>query len=75
MDRTPVDSSNVKSIGFENGVLEIEFANGVYRYNDVPRELADAFLSADSKGKYFAANIRKSFTGTKLEPQPVATED
>ncbi len=39
MDRTPVSSSNLASVGYdsESMVLEIEFLNGsVYQYFDAP---------------------------------------
>lgn len=33
MDMTPVSSSNVESIGYEDGVIEVHFHNGyAYRY-------------------------------------------
>jgi hypothetical protein len=61
MQRTSVNSSsNIKSIGFENGVMEIEFAGGrVYRYTG-PKVQAhyDGLMSAKSVGKYFANEVR-----------------
>lgn len=67
MQRQPVDSSNIASIGFEKGppaVLEIEFlGGGVYQYtsqNDaiVEKHYNDLML-AESKGKHFTQHIRK----------------
>lgn len=61
MSRKPVTSSNIRSIGFENGVMEIEFANGgrVYRYTG-PRvqEHYEALMKAPSVGKHFLAHVR-----------------
>lgn len=53
MNRTPVQSSNVVSIGYdaETQVLEIEFRSGVYQYQGVPRQVFDGLLAADSVGK------------------------
>ena len=59
MQRIPVQSSTLQSIGFENGVLEIQFHNGgLYQYFDVPAQIHQALISAPSKGKFFAQNIR-----------------
>jgi uncharacterized protein len=62
MQRTPVQSSNVQSIGYENGVLEIQFHNGgIYQYFDVPAQIHQALMAASSKGKFFAQNIRGAY--------------
>ncbi len=54
MQRQQVDSSNLKSIGYEKQVLEIEFQNGdVYQYFDVPKDEYIALMNAESHGKYF----------------------
>lgn len=61
MNRAAVKSGNIRSIGFENGVMEIEFSNGgIYQYTG-PRvaEYYEGIMKADSPGKYFAAVIRK----------------
>jgi hypothetical protein len=60
MQRKPVVSSNIRSIGFENGAMEIEFANQrVYRYTGPKvREHYDGLIAATSPGKYFAASVR-----------------
>jgi hypothetical protein len=68
MNRKPVTSSNIRSIGFEAGAMEIEFTNGrVYRYTG-PRvqEHYDGLMAAESVGKYFGANVR-SCKETKCE--------
>jgi hypothetical protein len=42
-------------------VLDLEFRRGaVYRYFDVPPSIHDAFLAADSKGRFFNRHIRKA---------------
>jgi len=66
MNRIPVDSSNIISIGYEPGLLEVEFKNGVYQYPGVPEELGGALMAADSKGKFFARFILPVYTGEKL---------
>lgn len=62
MNRIPVESSNLKSVGYEDNVLEIEFLDGgVYQYFDVPESIYDGLVQAESAGKYFWSNIRGAF--------------
>ena len=61
MERTPVISSNIVSIGYDPEIqtLEIEFKNGsVYQYSGVPSDEFDSFMSAYSMGTYFHARIK-----------------
>jgi hypothetical protein len=65
MDRQFVDSSMITSIGYDAmaGILEIEFKSGVvWQYLGFPEYMWYEFSSAESKGKYFHANINKQFT-------------
>jgi KTSC domain len=71
MTRIPVTSSNVKSVGWENGTLEVEFHNGVYRYHNVPASKYAAILAEDKRpggsiGTHFAKHIRPHHGFTKL---------
>lgn len=64
MNRNPVSSSNLASIGYdaESLVLEVEFNNGrVYQYFDVPQGTYDELMSASSKGSYMNNVIKKQF--------------
>lgn len=68
-DRTKVDSSNLKSIGYdgEGMILEVEFKGGsVYRYFGVSSEIHRDLMSAQSKGSYFYKKIKNNF---KFEKQ------
>lgn len=59
--RNNVESSNITSIGYdaENKILEVEFKHGgVYQYLDIPENIYEEFMNADSHGKYFSENIR-----------------
>lgn len=70
---TPVTSSNVKAIGYDDGALFVEFhGSGTYRYDKVPRQVFDDFLAAESAGRFFAANVRGKF-GHKPVDAPTAT--
>jgi hypothetical protein len=72
MNRRPVQSSNVASVGYEPGnedegrepVLEVEFkSGGVYRYTGVSEYEYRALLGASSIGKY----VRQSIIGNYEE--------
>ncbi|KIS22061.1 KTSC domain-containing protein [Clostridium botulinum] len=62
MQRTPVDSSNLSSVGYGNSTLEIEFHSGkVYRYLHVPEMVYSALMFAPSKGNYFYTYIKDKY--------------
>ena len=47
MNRTPVRSSNIASVGYKNGTLEIAFVDGgVYQYFNVPEQVYQGLMSA-----------------------------
>lgn len=61
MERIPVSSSNLASVGYQDGILEVAFKSGsVYQYTGVPESVYDALMSAPSHGKFFAAFIRNN---------------
>jgi hypothetical protein len=69
MARIPVSSSNIVSIGYdpETRDLEVEFKGGsAYRHAEVPQEIYDGFMAADSKGGFYHANIKGKFGHKKL---------
>ena len=44
----------------ETRTLQLEFqGGGLYAYDEIPPELYERFLAAESKGKFFHAEIRK----------------
>lgn len=73
MSRTIVQSSSIKSVGYSprKQVLEVEFiAGSVYQYQGVPAEVHAALMAADSKGRYFRANIRDTYPCELLVKSP-----
>lgn len=61
---TPVESSNIASIGHDGDDLYVTFKSGkTYCYADVPAGEHDAFLNAASQGKHFAEHIKNNYTG------------
>jgi hypothetical protein len=64
MRREAVDSTTVKSVGYESKrqVLEIEFQSGaVYQYLNVPKAVHEGLWRAESKGRYFNDEIRGAY--------------
>jgi hypothetical protein len=69
MERTPVTSSNLKSVGYDpqTQTLEIEFTSGaVYQYVNVPPEIHQALIKADSLGRYFNDNIKENYSYRRM---------
>lgn len=59
MNLISVQSSNVASIGFENGIIEVHFHNGyVYHYPNCSQETFNAFLRAPSKGQFVHQHLK-----------------
>ena len=59
-----VDSGLFTSAAYrpEARQLYLRFRDGdIYRYFDFPVQMYKAFLAAESRGSYFARNIRKAF--------------
>jgi len=64
MNRTPVSSSHVASVGYDPNTLtlEVEFNDGsVYQYFDVPETVYQELLRASSVGTFMHANIRDNY--------------
>lgn len=60
----PVESSVFTSAAYrdEEQQLYLRFHDGrIYRYFEFPQEMYEEFLRAESKGTYFARNIRNRF--------------
>lgn len=70
MKRVPVQSSNIVSIGYDQGdfILEIEFHGGrVYQYLSVQPEVHQGLMSAHSIGSYFHQNIKGRYAAQSAE--------
>ncbi|MFG6442202.1 KTSC domain-containing protein [Roseateles sp. LKC17W] len=69
MNREPVASSNVASIGYDepSQTLEVEFTNGaVYQYYNVTQAVFDQFKEAGSKGQFLAYQIKNSYPFSRV---------
>ena len=65
-DLQPVDSSSIKAIGYDKATqtlfVQLLSTMETYTYQDVPDEVYDAFVSAKSKGRFYAEKIKGKFT-------------
>jgi hypothetical protein len=69
MQRQPVESSTLQSVGYdsERHVLEVEFENGsVYHYFLVPRSIYRGLMAAESKGRFLNAKIKDVYRSQRL---------
>ncbi len=69
MKRTPVDSSAIASVGYDESrqILELEYIDGdVYRYFDVPAALHRSLLDAPSIGQFVNTEIKGVFRYEKV---------
>lgn len=76
MEMQKVKSSNIAEVGFETR-LRIKFTSGgIYEYHDVPEEICQNLLKADSIGKYFHAGIRNKYPFHKITPEkPIINQE
>ena len=66
MTMQPVRSSNIESVGYEDGTMHVKFKSGkTYVFAEVPTEAHAAFVGADSVGKHFAAHIKGKYQGSR----------
>jgi hypothetical protein len=63
MQLQPVNSSAIAAIGYENGVLVVQFHNNpkTYHLPNVPYSLFDTFVNAPSPGEFWNQHLRGKF--------------
>ena len=69
MERQIVNSSNIRSIGYDrlSAILEVEFESGsIYQYFGVPEYLYDLLMASSSKGQFLNDNIKFSYRYQKI---------
>ena len=68
-----IGSSNLDAFRYADGVFDVRFRGGSqYRYHDVPADVYDGFVKAESKGSYLARHIARNecYRCEKLPPEP-----
>jgi hypothetical protein len=77
---TPVVSNQVAAIGYDEAsqTLAVTFTRGqgaIYHYPNVSKETCEAFVTAESIGKYFGQHIKNlPFIKYPAEPVPESEE-
>ncbi len=63
---TPVQSSNIISIGHDGTNLYVNYKSGTYVYENVDKSVYESLLSSDSKGRFMNENIKGKYTYTRV---------
>ena len=72
MERVALESSNLHSAGWENGILEVSFRDktgavrAVWQYS-APKEAYDGLIAAESAGRWFNEHVKGLYDGHKVE--------
>lgn len=68
MEREPVTSSNVVSLGYDapSETLEVEFKSGIYQYYNVPQPIYDQMMASESMGKFMHVYIKPVYPCAKV---------
>jgi hypothetical protein len=70
--RDRVASDVIASVGYSKRrhILEIEFINGaVYRYLNVPPSVYHDLMQAQSKARYYVANVKGNYPSVRVRPR------
>ena len=62
-------STEIEWIGYEQktNMLQVEFIEGgIYQYQNVPKNIYDNFLSADSHCRYFETSVKGRYQYRKI---------
>ena len=70
--RQAIQSTAIAKVGYSKRrhILEIEFVNGaIYRYLDVAPSVYHDLMLADSKARFYDANIRRHYHSVMIRPR------
>jgi hypothetical protein len=74
VERQPVESSLIRSVGYDlfSSILEIELGEDgrIYQYFDVPYSIYCELMEAESKGSYFNQSIKDDFAYQEIKRWP-----
>ena len=73
MKRNLLKYRDLVSVGYENGMLEVEFHDGsVRQYSGIPTEIYDALMKADSPRGYLRSHVTtKDYRCEKIEESDI----
>lgn len=70
MQRQPVKSSNIASVGYDEiqKIVEVEFKTdgSIYQYRDVPEDIWITIMTAPSIGSVVHSILKKNYKYTKV---------
>lgn len=67
MFRKQVISTNIYSVGYMDGTLEVEFlSGGIYQYENVPYRHYINMISYSHPGTYFERNVKNHYRYRKI---------
>lgn len=66
MKMIEVQSSNIKKVGYDKNNLYVEYNSGTYEYTQVPKQLYEDLLKAESKGRFMNENIKGKYIYKKI---------
>lgn len=69
MERYPVVSSNLMSVGYDptTETLEVEFSSGsIYQYANVPQSMYEQLMQADSKGGFLNFHVKDNYPVSRV---------
>lgn len=78
MERTPVESNSLRSLGYdaETRTLEVEFQSGrIYLYSEVPQSTFTWLMRSKSKGGIFNRMIKDVYPWKDVTPSPYEDRD
>ena len=77
MTRTPVKSSHIASIGYDNGTMTVEYANGALnQYAGVPEQDYATMMAGESVGKGLKSIINKDgVVSQRLDPEIILLDE
>jgi hypothetical protein len=64
-----VESEALERVSYnaESQDLMLVFERGTYRFSDVPQDVYDGLMSAESKGAFFQQNIKAKYEAEKVK--------
>ena len=67
MKMTPIESTYVNAVGYQDEILAIYFTNGsLYYYLSVPELIFNNLLEASCKGLFIMQNIKNKFVAKQI---------
>ncbi len=63
---TPVQSSNIISVGHDGTNLYVNYKSGTYMYENVDKSVYESLLSSDSKGRFMNEHIKGRYNYSRI---------